>query len=206
MNKYQLFMCVLLLINSAWCIAEKNSHPDNDNHDAHQNGHYNTQQKTHLHGFAELTLAIEANTLEIQFASPAANIVGFEHKARHAEQKQVVNNAQSMLAAAKQIFSFSGSSCTVQQVNVDVNAVLGDAPRHKHEGGHHQPHDDSADNHSEISATYYYTCQHGDKLDSITVNLIKYFPAIEKIQVLWLTETQQSATQLTSQSNLILLR
>ena len=37
----------------------------------------------HVHGTVELTLAQEENILHISLESPAANIVGFEHKAKY---------------------------------------------------------------------------------------------------------------------------
>ena len=37
-------------------------------------------EEAHIHGLATLTLALEGNSLEIEFESPAANLVGFEHR------------------------------------------------------------------------------------------------------------------------------
>jgi len=52
----------------------------------HDHDHEVLQHSAHLHGHAELTLALEGRALEINLASPAANIVGFEHKATSSEQ------------------------------------------------------------------------------------------------------------------------
>ena len=35
----------------------------------------------HVHGLSELAIAMEGEKLEIQFTSPAMNLVGFEHQA-----------------------------------------------------------------------------------------------------------------------------
>ncbi|MGB1290473.1 MAG: ZrgA family zinc uptake protein, partial [Porticoccaceae bacterium] len=35
----------------------------------------------HVHGLSQLTIAVEGETVELEFSSPAMNLVGFEHRA-----------------------------------------------------------------------------------------------------------------------------
>ena len=44
--------------------------------------------KAHVHGVAHLNVALEDNELYIEFISPAANIVGFEHQPKTEKTKR----------------------------------------------------------------------------------------------------------------------
>ncbi|WP_339340212.1 DUF2796 domain-containing protein, partial [uncultured Oceanicoccus sp.] len=66
--------------------------------------------------------------------------------------------------------------------------------------------DEHDDSHSEVSADYHYQCAQGEKLDSISVNLIALFPSFEKLKVMWLTDSQQGAAELTATSSLVRIR
>jgi len=207
MNKY-FFTCITLLL-SPLCMAESLSQRDHQHNlsDTHELA----EQKAHLHGFVELTLALVGNSLEINLESPAANIVGFEHKAISEEQIQAVENAKSALESAKQLFTFSGSQCALKHAHADISALLKQDEHHHdghHEEGHHgeEEHEAHEESHSEIKAIYSFKCQQGDKLDTVSVNLFQLFPSIEKLNVMWLTDNLQGSVELNSVSNLIHIR
>ena len=70
---------------------------------------------------------------------------------------------------------------------------------------HHHEHEHN-DSHREISANYLYQCSQGEQLDTVSVNLIALFPSFEKLNVIWLTDSQQGAIELTATSHLIRIR
>jgi hypothetical protein len=154
-------------------------------------------QQAHLHGTAQLTLALEGNTLEISLESPAANIVGFEHKATAEKHITAVHKAKASLEASG-LFLFSGSDCSLKQAEVDMSSVIDQGRQHSDHDGY--------ESHSEISANYIYECSKGEKLETVSVNLMSRFPAVETLEVMWLTSSQQGAKKLKSQSNLIRIR
>lgn len=203
MDKY-FFTCIVLLLSSL-CMAESSSQHN------HSDTHELAEQKAHLHGFAELTLALVGNSLEINLESPAANIVGFEHKATSKEQIQALENAKSALESAKQLFTFFGSKCAPKHAHADMSALIQQDEHHHddhHEEGHHgeEKHEAHEEGHSEIKAIYSFECQQGNKLDTVSVNLIQLFPSIEKLNVMWLTDNFQGSVELNSVSNLIHIR
>ena len=157
-------------------------------------------QEAHTHGLATLTLALEGETLEMQFESPAANLVGFEHKATSSEEKAAVTKAEVILKDAARLFSFVGSGCQFKNALVDVSSV---AQNHQHHD-HASEHDESS--HSEISAIYRYQCKDAQALESVSVALFESFAGIEKIDAMWITESDQGSAPLTTKSNLISLR
>jgi hypothetical protein len=183
----------------------ESSHSSHDHGHNHGPTHRETQQEVHLHGYAALTLAHEGSTLEINFESPAVNIVGFEHKHISDEQLQVINKAKKIFESPTELFTFSGVNCSLTQMNANFSDLLKDQ-RHKENEHHSGSHNAPTESHSEITANYKYDCPQGEKLNTITVNLITRFPGINKIKAMWLTDNRQGAVELTPNSNLIQIR
>jgi hypothetical protein len=192
-----------LLLNLATfgvtCLLSSNVIGEGSHHD---HDHEPLHQDTHLHGHAELRLALENSSLEVYLESPSANIVGFEHRATSDQQIQAAEAAKSILESPTEIFSFSDGNCSLSHSNVDFSAILQTAENHQ--GGDHN--DAHQVDHSEITVGYKYHCQQGGELDVIRVELVDHFPGIEKIKVIWLTETKQGTVELTPESNLIQIR
>lgn len=161
-------------------------------------------QEAHRHGQAKLMLALENGVLEIQFETPAANLVGFEHIAKSAEQREAVRQADIILKQPDRLFSFVGTDCQAKITRVDLSGVLGNE-QHRHDHHNHSTkHDEGG--HSEIFARYQFNCPYAEKLDSVSVLLFKPFPGIEKIDTIWVSETRQGAVSLTSSSSAVSLR
>jgi len=177
-----------LLFSSMLIAAPQSRHSHSDKYLA-------PEQEAHLHGTAQLTLALEGNSLEINLESPAANIVGFEHKATSEKHIKAVEKAKVHLESSA-LFLFSGCDCSLKQARVDMSSVS------KQSSHDHRDHD----SHSEIRANYSYNCSMGEKLETVSVNLISLFPQIETLKVMWITDSRQGATELTAKSNLIRMR
>ena len=208
----------------------------------------------HLHGYAELTIALDSDLLEINFDSPAFNIVGFEHQPKSSKEIQRVRESQALLNSAERIFSFKGTNCNLKNSEVSIENFAGpkiisreiehDGHKvhpeeyHAHEAhaeqdhlendGHekhaqeihaennthenHAEHDGHESNnkqkehHSEISSSYVYECDAGEKLTVIGVSLIRHFPSLEKVKVMWVTNQRQGAVDLTENAETVVLR
>lgn len=164
-------------------------------------------QHSHVHGAAELMVALEGDSVEIMLESPAANIVGFEHKATSAEQIAAVEKAEALLKQPMTLFALGGQ-CQVSEVELDMEAVEPEEHHHEqhddhhHEKHHHKhDHDDHAEHqshgtHGEVSAHYHFKCEKADQIRTLTVNLGQHFPAIESLSVAWVTDQGQGAVTL----------
>lgn len=170
-------------------------------------------QKAHTHGLATFTLVLEKGMVDIEFESPAANLIGFEHKATTQKERDAVVKMKSRLQQVKYLFSFLGIHCEAKKITVDVSSVISsEYDEHQHHGDsevhEHEPksHNHGKSRHSEISAHYRFSCKDSEQLNSLSAMFFKQFPRIEKIDAMWITETEQGTISLTPTNNKILLK
>jgi len=179
------------------------------------------QHSAHVHGIAELNVAVERTELYMEFISPAANIVGFEHYPRTEEQKAAVQKAMDTFKNWEKLFVLpSRADCTLSDLDVDTNigggahtSDAGDEHGHAaasevhdeevHHGGSENEHAGEGARHSEFKAVYHFLCGKPDKLTHADVMLPSVFPGIEHIETQLLTQTKKTALELTKKSNRI---
>ncbi|MDJ0683682.1 MAG: DUF2796 domain-containing protein [Alphaproteobacteria bacterium] len=174
----------------------------------------------HVHGVATLNVAVEGDTVEMALTAPGADIVGFEYTPKTAEEKAAVKDAATFLEDASGLFAFPPEAgCQMQEARVD-SALLGPDHDHdhKHEDHDHDAHGEKADGHAEHShddhdhhahgdephaefqALYRFQCTDPDRLDFIDVKLFERFPTIEELDVQAISNSGQSARELTPSS------
>jgi hypothetical protein len=100
--------------------------------------------EAHVHGLSELTVAMDAKSLEIQLVSPAMNLVGFEHKASSKKDIAAVNQAESLLRQYDSLFSIAGADCKHLSTSIDSDDLLVVENHHDDHDDHdkHEDHDD----------------------------------------------------------------
>ena len=103
------------------------------------------RQPAHVHGIATLNLAMEGDELEIEFASPAGNIVGFEHEAVAAAERRAIRDAIEQLRKGNELFDLPpAASCSLHVAEVEH----GHGEEEKSEDGHgHDAEHDDRDEH-----------------------------------------------------------
>jgi len=187
----------------------------------------------HVHGLSELTIAMDAKTIELQLISPAMNLVGFEYKASSKQDIAAVKQAELLLEQQDSLFLIAGGDCEHLSTSIDSDGLL-EAGAHedqeKHDDHHdhekhddhddHEKHDDHDDHgkhddhsehdqgetHSEMFASYSFTCKDTSKLSSIKVGLFTSFPGIHKINTLWVTPSKQGSSMLSAKNSTINLK
>lgn len=153
------------------------------------------QHEAHEHGSARLNVALEGAELYAEFASPAANIVSFEYRARTAEEKKTVHEALEMLEHGSRLLRPTAAArCRLSEVDSEML-----------EGGHgHQQHDEEehgeeehGEMHSEFHVSYRFACGAPEALDSIEVKIFELFPGTERIESQVITDRGQTRVELT---------
>ncbi len=166
-----IFLSVALLASSAQLYA---SEPDHVHHEAH------------IHGKALLLVALEGNNLQIEFLSPAANIVGFEHQPVTVVQIQAVESAIGILKQTSLLFSFP-SVAKCDSVSTEVESPLADYDTHDHEER----------THSDFTGHYHFQCVNMSRLDKIEIDLFRQFPGVEHLEVQSISKRKQQLIELT---------
>lgn len=107
----------------------------------------------HVHGEANLFIAINQQQVLIELESPAANITGFEYAPKTHEQQQILQTAIAQLQEHTNIVRLNGdSSCTVNTTNIQQpfkENLDTDHPEHKthHHGEDHDRHHSNSEQH-----------------------------------------------------------
>lgn len=159
------------------------------------------QQHKHEHGVAELNLVIDGNSLQIEFESPAANIVGFEHEAETEEEKSAIANAIKILHNSDNLFTLpAAAGCKLRDSDVELH---GDDEEHEdraeygedEEHEEHTEHDHDSE-HSEFHAQYVYECKNAVMVTYLGLPLFKRFPSVEEVHLQALTPRGQIGAEI----------
>ncbi|KQQ64414.1 zinc-binding protein [Pseudomonas sp. Leaf127] len=167
--------------------------PEHDHDHDHEHGSLGA----HEHGIGRLDVVLEGKTLELQFDSPAMNIVGFEHAPASDADKAAVAKARELLLKPNALFSIAeAAQCSAQSVKLE-SPLFGDKdddhdhdepakagePAHEHE-------------HSEIHGKYIFTCDAPAILKKLDLSQVfKTFPATKKLQVQLISPGGQSGAE-----------
>lgn len=165
------------------------------------------QHKAHVHGIANMDVVVEGNTLSVDFHSPLANLVHFEHAPKTDEERAAVKNMVTALRNANAMFVVpEAAQCAIQTVKLASEGLkpelLGEkattATQHHHHDDHEKDHAHDHDHaHMDLDAEYQFNCNKPENLTMIDVKLINSFPATERINVQAVTPQRQMATTLT---------
>ena len=109
------------------------------------------QQSAHVHGIATLNLAMEGDELEIEFVSPAGNVVGFEHEAVTEAERRAIRDAIEQLRKGHELFDLPpAASCSLHVAEVEHDdhghgAEHDDEHEHEHEHAEEEATQDGGD-------------------------------------------------------------
>jgi len=152
------------------------------------------QHEAHVHGEAQLLIALEANALQIEFLSPAMNIVGFEHQPQNKTQSDAVEQAIETLKQPGLLFSLPPSAeCDPASIEVESSLT------------HHHEHEKESkeEGHSDFTGKYYFQCHDISRLGNIDIEIFKRFPGTKVIEVQSISTSGQRRIELTPEQNVL---
>jgi hypothetical protein len=162
-----------------------------EHHDHSHNHAQHDSLGAHEHGAAELDAALDGSMLEIEFRSPAMNLVGFEHAPSSEADKGKIAKTRAQLEQPGPLFGLpAAAGCTLAEIELESPLFEGD--EHEHEN-----HDDNE--HSEIHAHYHFDCATPEALTGIDLQgLFIAFPGTDKIQAQLIGPSGQKGAQLSA--------
>ena len=116
----------------------------------------------HQHGVGQLNVAIQGDHVKIELETPGADIVGFEHPPRTAEQKKAVQDAATTLRNGSAIFVFPAAArCKLEKTKGESGLLEDNHETHeeKHHGEKHHGEKHKEEIHAEFHALYHFSCK-----------------------------------------------
>lgn len=164
------------------------------------------QADSHVHGAANLALALDGETISVELESPLYTLVGFEHAPETAAQIKVFETAEAALSQPGTLLQFNPEAgCTANPIK-GVTLMPDDAPKNHDEHGHdHDAEDDSDYAHKDALLTYSFTCLNPVQLRWLDTRLFDVFDNLAKIDLVYLGPSQQISMGLTPSSDRIQL-
>lgn len=163
---------------------------------ADEDGH--REHGAHVHGVANLDLAVDGNEIAAALTAPAMNIVGFEHAPRNDDQHRAVDQAAAWLKDGTQwLVPSASAACRLETARVASGLLdMDDPDEHDDDSHDHDGHVD--DVHSEFQVHLAYHCANPDELRRVEIRLFEQFPGMERIQLQAITDIRQTGGALTA--------
>lgn len=154
----------------------------------------------HEHGRGALNVAVEGDSVWIEFEAPGADIVGFEHEAESAEDRAAVDAAREALSRPLSLFALpEAAGCMVE--SAEVEAVGGEHEDHDDHGDHGDHGDEEEDEpHGEFHAEYLLRCAAIGEIRTMEFPYFAAFPNAEALEVSIVSGKGQGAFEATRES------
>ncbi|KAF1053231.1 MAG: hypothetical protein GAK43_01518 [Stenotrophomonas maltophilia] len=163
---------------------------DDDDHD------HGTLGK-HEHGVAQMNVAVDGNSLELELDSPAMNFFGFEHPASSAADKATVAAAQAQLQKPLDLFlTPAAAKCSEAEAKVESPLFASAAPAASETHAGHQ--------HADVDGHFRLTCENPEALTQVDfAPLFKRFPGTQKVQVQLIGPKGQQGAELNASNSVL---
>tara|TARA_Y100001001_G_scaffold131821_1_gene131538 strand:+ start:1551 stop:2129 length:579 start_codon:yes stop_codon:yes gene_type:complete len=152
----------------------------------------------HQHGHAELQVAFAGEQIDLLLESPAWNLLGFEHQPRTKEQRQKLDGLREWVAA-NALINTEGGNCRVTTSELHTGWEGHEA--HDDQGHDHGHDQDAHANHSNLEITQSLRCAALPDASAFTAPILDAFPALEHLDVQWVSAQGQGGTRLTRSDN-----
>lgn len=152
-------------------------------HDAHEPG-------AHVHGVATLQMAVDTNTLTLNFSSPLDNLIGFEHQSHNQSEVAQVQNMINQFYKTKLFVPTPSAQCQLKTIDLQSLVIKKkpNAPKPQHE---------EPAGHADLDAELVYQCLEVKELHDLQVNLFKTFSNLHQLNVEVVSSQGQTAAKLT---------
>lgn len=161
---------------------------------------------SHVHGLTELNLVIANQNVQIEFISPAINLLGFERASNSPEENKLFNEVLEDLQAAEWLLSDQLEDCQMSTPVFEApefgsHEMSEGHEEHEHEHDEHEEHEHEHEtgDHADFRVQYLFECRSAPP-SNFTVTAFDRFVGIEEISVRWIVGRQQGVSNLT-QSN-----
>ena len=157
---------------------------------------------SHVHGLTELNIVVVSRDLQIEFVSPAMNLLGFERQSTSPEETELLNEVVSKLQTAEWLVGNTLDNCQMSTPVFEAPSFGGHEEHEGHEGD--EGHEDEFETHADFRVQYLFNCLSAPPAE-IVVTAFDHFNGIEEISARWIVGRQQGLSQLTRGNTLLSL-
>jgi hypothetical protein len=151
------------------------------------------RHEAHVHGVAEINIAVEGTKATVEFRAPAENVMGFEHEAKSETDRKKRDAALEQLRAKmdQMVFFDAKLGCKFSDVKTAIVEPKGDHA--KAESGKDAPKDQKkSGEHREVHGTFSVECDKALAGSRVRFGVSKIFRDIQEIKVQVLGDSGQS--------------
>lgn len=178
-------------VHEAEVAQEEDHEAEHDEEEEHR------EHGAHEHGAATLTVAWSGSEMEVELDSPGFNLFGFEYEPSAAEDIQVVEEAVAALEAGDLLVFNAEAGC--QLTDATVTTEWEAEEEHAEE-----EHAEEGEVHSDVQGHFALVCSSPDDIRSLDLTaLFARFPNLESLEAQWVSDTSQSAAELSAESPLL---
>ena len=157
---------------------------------------------SHVHGNAELNVVLMGQQLQVEFVSPAINLLGFERPPNTDEETATLNNTIEQLQRGGWLIEAFPTTC--QLSTEEFEAPVYDEHEssehdHEHESSEHDHEHESSEHdaeaHSNFRVTYLYDCDSAPR-KQLKMLAFDHYSGIETLTVQWIADQKQGYARL----------
>jgi len=161
---------------------------------------------SHVHGNAELNVVLMGQQLQVEFVSPAINLLGFERPPNTDEETATLNNTIEQLQRGGWLIEAFPTTC--QLSTEEFEAPVYDEHEssehdHEHESSEHDHEHESSEHdaeaHSNFRVTYLYDCDSAPR-KQLKMLAFDHYSGIETLTVQWIADQKQGYARLNKDS------
>ncbi len=145
----------------------------------------------HVHGVAHLDINVEGSEIAVKLSAPSATLVGYERAPQTPDERQTLRLAAENLKTGDALVRFNTEADCVL-LKADVDADPGGTKRGKGAGGH-----------SDLGASYRFSCGQPAALSSAALGLFVGFPALERVLIRYATPGGRGDAELTPRNPVV---
>jgi len=149
--------------------------------------------ESHVHGLTELNIVIANQEVQIEFISPAINLLGFERASSSPEESQLFNDVLEDLRATKWLLGDQLGGCQMSTPVFEAPEFENHVMSGEHE---HESHEHETGDHADFRVQYLFDCLSAPPSE-FTISAFDRFVGIEEISVRWIVGRQQGVSNLT---------
>lgn len=148
----------------------------------------------HVHGIAEINLAVEGKTIVVEFRSPTEGVMGFEHEAKSAADIKKRDAALKLINDRfDQLVILDGKlGCKSRGGKVVILRTDAHGEKAASSKGHGHKQQKQSGEHREVHASFSYDCERSPAGSRVSFGVTKMFPEIHELKIQVLSDTKQS--------------